>query len=44
MPLLESPARMPVPDQTEPLLIGGKPLFGDGPVPVSYTHLRVHET
>ena len=23
---------MPVPDQTEPLLIGGKPLFGDGPV------------
>ncbi|MFX0547192.1 aldehyde dehydrogenase [Roseovarius sp. S1116L3] len=30
MPLLESPAQMPKPNQTELLLIGGKPMAGDG--------------
>lgn len=32
MPLLEMPARLPVVDQVEPLLICGRPLQGDGPV------------
>lgn len=32
MPLLDFPAKLPVPDQTEPLLIGGKPVLGDGSV------------
>ena len=32
MPLLDVPARLPEPNKVEPLLIGGKPVEGDGPV------------
>jgi acyl-CoA reductase-like NAD-dependent aldehyde dehydrogenase len=32
MPLLETPAQAPHPDQIEPLLIGGKPVAGDGQI------------
>jgi len=32
MPLLNVPARLPEPEQIEPLLIGGKSVAGDGPV------------
>lgn len=32
MPLLDSPAKLPLPDKIEPLLIGGKPVSGDGPM------------
>jgi betaine-aldehyde dehydrogenase len=32
MPLLENPAGLPLADKVEPLLIGGRPVLGDGPV------------
>ncbi len=32
MPLLDTPARLPITDKIEPLLIGGKAVMGDGPV------------